>query len=338
MGLRRAWIACVILAGGIRAGEVAPEMRAALDHAATKLGAPFHAMPYGFLASVTAGLETCERIDLEVRLGESAEVLAFPCLGGARVDVAGAADGEALRERLSAAPAGLSPFAWVAEGASPLRARCVVPADGGAALEEALRAVAVVDRATAGLLPALGLKPRLDEAEVTARLREAGTADEAGRNRILQQIASYLPELVPCAAAGGAVFVKHRMNARGAAFDAFRFRVPAEGGDRRLVWAFAYPPGTAKGWYVAPVAGEGPKFRKFHLAKHVESPDVPAGHAVIFQRSETPLRAGEEYILWFQFKVETPVEMHFALACLPFAASDKDGVAPLSEALGLKAK
>ncbi len=60
------------------------------------------------------------------------------------------------------------------------------------------------------------------------------------------------------------------------------------------------------------------------------------GHASVLQRTETPLKAGAEYILWFHFKVETPVDMAFALACAPYVASDRDRQAAIETALGLK--
>ena len=60
------------------------------------------------------------------------------------------------------------------------------------------------------------------------------------------------------------------------------------------------------------------------------------GQASVLQRSDTPLRAGGEYILWFHFKVETPVDMCFALACVPYVASDRDAQSAIEKALGLK--
>jgi hypothetical protein len=60
------------------------------------------------------------------------------------------------------------------------------------------------------------------------------------------------------------------------------------------------------------------------------------GHASVLQRSETPLKAGAEYILWFQFKVETPVDMRIALACVPYDKSERDAQAAIEKALGLK--
>ena len=325
MGVRLAWVLLVVLAGRAAASEMQP----VLAKAGAALGVTFtqyEGAPGSFAATLRKGLSACDRIDVHVPLRDgNVEVLALPQRAGARVKAPAT---------LPAEPA-CAPLLWEADDAGELRARHAFAwADGGAAeLERALLAAPAVDRAVADLLPAL--EPMAEE-EIAAKLKEAAAADEAGRNRILAALAPYLPELVPAAEPGKAAFRAHGMNARGAAFDAFRFRVPAEGGERRLVWCFAYPPGTAKGWYAAPVGGDAPKFRNFHVAKSVDG--VPAGHAAILQRSETPLRPGADYVIWFQFKVDTPVEMQFALACLPFVKSDRDGLAPLAEALGLKAR
>jgi hypothetical protein len=112
--------------------------------------------------------------------------------------------------------------------------------------------------------------------------------------------------------------------------------VPKEPAEQRLVWASGYPPGTAKWWYIASVSGEGPKLVKSHRGKKCEGTGIPAEHARLLQRTETPLRARAEYIIWFQFKVERPVDMYVALGSFPYAKPDRDALAVLEEALGLK--
>lgn len=290
---------------------------------ATKLGVEFKEISPGVLsATLTKGLATCDRIDLEVRGGE---VTAYPRINGQRIDPRRCADRDGLLAKLKAPCEGIAPLVWIAGAEGPVRAA----ASGDA--ERALLAAPALDKAVSDLLPAL--KPALSDEEVSAKLREAGTADEAKRNEILAGIVAYLPELTP-SAAGQAAFEKMAMNARGAAFDAFRFRVPATEGEHRLVWALAIPAGTVKGWYIAPAQGDAPKFVRFHRGGKYEG--MPDGHASVLQRSDTPLKAGAEYILWFQFKVETPVDMAFALACVPYVASDRDAQPAIEKALGLK--
>ena len=230
--------------------------------------------------------------------------------------------------KLGAPCEGIAPLAWVADAARPIHAAA------SGEVERALLAAPALDKAVADLLPAL--KPALSDEEVTAKLKEASTAEEAKRNEILSSVVAYLPEMTPCATPGQAAFEKIVLNGRGIAFDAFRFRVPATEGEHRLVWAFAFPHPAMKGWFIAPVGGDAPKFVKFHKGGKYEGTGVPAENVTLLQRSETPLKAGAEYILWFQFKVETPVEMQIALGCFPYVKSDRDSQAALETALGLK--
>jgi len=316
----------------------ARKVKTALDGAAAKLGTEFQALPGGvFAAAVTSGLETCDRIDCEVRVGEggAVEVTLYPRIKGERLDPRRSSEREGLLGKLGAPSPAIAPLAWSADAGSAIHASCTIrweDATAPAAIEQALLKAPEVDKAVKELLPAL--KPALSDEEVTAKLREAGTAEEAKRNEILASIVAYLPEVTPSATPGQSAFAKIVMNGRGTAFDAFRFRVPAKEGEYRLVWAFAYPPGAPKGWFIAPVGVEAPKFVKFHKGGKYEG--VPAGHTTLLQRSDTPLRAGAEYILWFQFKVDTPVDMYVALGCFPFVKSDRDAPAALEGALGLK--
>jgi hypothetical protein len=296
-----------------------------------KPGVEFRAVSPGvFSAALTSGLGMCDRIDLEVRVGEggAAEVVAYPRIKGQRLDPRRTADRDGLLARLGEECKGIAPLKWAVDAELPIRATCAGTLDG---IGAALLAVPAIDKEVAALLPLL--KPALSDEDINARLKEASGADEAKRNEILAGIVAYLPELTP-AAAGQAAFEPMSMNGRGIAFDAFRFRVPGKEGERRLAWAFAVPAGMLKGWFIAPVGGDAQKFVRFHRGGTYEG--MPEGHASVLQRSETPLRAGAEYILWFQFKVETPVDMRFALACVPYDRSERDAQATIEKALGLK--
>ena len=322
------------------AQDATAKVQAALAQAAAKLGVEFRTLPGGaFATAVTSGLGTCDRIDAEVRVREGGmvEVALYPRMRGERLDPRRSADREGLLAKLRAASPAIAPLAWAADAESAIHASCAIrwdDASAPAALERALLAAPAIDAQVKELLPAL--RPALSDEEVTAKLREAAAADEAGRSRILASIVAYLPEVTPSATPGQAAFSKIVMNGRGAAFDAFRFRVPAAEGEHRLVWAFAFPRPAMKGWFITPVAGEAPKFVKFHKGGKYEGTGVPAEHVTLLQRTDTPLRAGAEYILWFQFKVETPVDMYVALGCFPFVKSDQDAQAVLEAALGLK--
>lgn len=254
---------------------------------------------------------------------------------GARIDPRCSADVKGLLAKLGEPCEAIAPLAWVADAELPVHAACAAKPDE---VERALLAVPAIDAQVAGLRPLLA--PALSDDQVMERLKAAGAeTDEAKRHAILKEIVAYLPELEP-AERGHATFEPVTMNRAGVAFDALRFRVPGTEGGRRLAWAFAYPPGTAKGWFIAPVGGDAQRFVGFHTGgkchKGVKYEGVPGDYATILQRSEAPLRAGQEYILWFQFKVETPIEMRVALACIPFDRAERDAPATVESALGLK--
>lgn len=339
-------IGCVALFAGVGSAEDAPEP---LRSAAGKIGVEFKAAsPVGvqtvlrdgektcdtigvFRASLASGLKTCDRIDLEVRMvgGGVAEVLAYPRVAGERLEPRRNADKTAILAKLAEPCEAIAPLAWVADAEVSVRAAYAAKPDE---IERTLLAVPAIDAQVAALLPLL--KPALSDDQVKERLKAAGAETaEAKRNAILREVAAYLPELVPAEGAQ-ATFEPVTMNRRGVAFDAFRFRVPAAERKQRLAWAFAYPPGTAKGWFIAPMGGDAPKFAKFHRGGKYEG--VPEDYAALLQRSETPLEAGAEYVLWFQFKVETPVEMRVALTCIPYNMADRDAPAVIESALRLK--
>jgi hypothetical protein len=284
-----------------------------------------------FRASLTSGLTTCDWIDIEVRMGDggAAEVLAYPRVGGERLEPRRNADKAAILAKLGEPCEAIAPLAWVADGEVSLHAAFAAKPDE---IERAILAVPAIDAQVAGLLQLL--KPALSEEQVRERLKAAGAeADEARRNAILREIAAYLPDLVPTEGRE-TTFLPLTMNRHGVAFDAFRFRVPGAEGERRLAWAFAHPPGTVKGWFIAPMGDDAQKFVKFHRGGSYEG--VPSGYASVLQRSDTPLKAGAEYVLWFMFKVETPVEMRVALSCVGFDKADRDALSAIEKALGLK--
>ena len=314
-------------------------MQAALGRAAQELGTGFrprHADPRALVATLARGLETCDRIEFEVDLrdGGAVEVRAYPRVRGARLDPRSATDRPGLEARLRVANPAIAPLTWATDTEATVHAvHALHGSDATSAvdLRRALLATPSLDKAVADLLSFF--PPPLTEEQIRARLREAA-ADPARRAAILTEIAWYLPQVSPSPTPGKSTFEQLALNSRGAALDAFRFGVPAEGGDRRLVWAFAYPPGTARSWSIVPLEGDAPEFVKFHQAR-LAGTGLPAGHAAILQRTDMPLRAGAEYLIWFEFKVETTVDLYVALGCFPFVPADRDTPAALTQALGL---
>lgn len=302
-----------------------------LKGAGGKIGVEFKAAAPGvFRGSLASGLKTCDRIDVEVRVGDggAAEIRAYPRVGGERLEPRRCADKAPVVTKLGEPCEAIAPLAWVADGEVSVHAAFAAKPDD---IERAILAVPAIDAQVTALLPLL--KPALDDEQVKERLKAAGTeTDEAKRNAILREIVAYLPELAP--AEGQAAFEPLTMNRRAAAFDAFRFRVPGAEGERRLVWAFACPTGTVKGWFIAPVGDDPQKFVSAHRGKKYEG--MPEGYGSMLQRSDTPLRAGAEYVLWFMYKVDAPVEMRFALSCVAFDQADRDEPSAIEKALGLK--
>jgi len=325
--------------------QLAQKVREALAGAAPKADAEFRAPVDGSLAfdgALEHGLQTCDRVDLEVRVAGPGQVSvrAWPRVKGTRLDCGGTTDAAELARRLQASAEALTPFAWVADEPAELCARATLTWSddtGPGILEGILRSVSHIDAAVKDILPLIPQAERLPPEELDARLRDAAAADVPKRAKILAEIAASLPVLTPSLTPGSSVFRKLELNTHGALFDAFRFRVPADAGNRRLVWAFGYPPGTVKGWFIVPVSGDAPQFKRFHQAPKLADTGVAEGDSILLQRSETPpLHAGSEYVIWFQFKVDTPVAMYFALGCFPFASTDGNTPAALMEALGLK--
>jgi len=340
MGIRRVvgFFGVLLIAGGAAGQEVPVEaVQQALQRAGPALDAAFQPV------SGKAGAFTAAKGDLEigVSVGEGGlvAVTVWPRRDGKRLDCRKAPDRGALLAKLLEPDPRLAPYAWALDADGEIQARHAVVWTGdasAAALERVVLAAPRVDAALKDLLPALGVAAAAPPAgDLAARLREAAV-DERRRDEILRSVAGQLQEVTPSLTAGRSEFTKLPMNAQGEGLGAFRFRVPDDAGERRLVWAFAYPPGTAKGWYIVPVQGDPQKFVKFHHGQKFEDTGLPAEDAVILQRSETALQPGGEYVIWFQFKVTDPVTLYAAVGCFPYAGSDRADPASLAEALGLK--
>lgn len=318
---------------------VPTQVRELLEQVAARTGTTLQPLPGGapgFQAELTKDLKTCDRIDLRIEVGAAGrvELSACPRVRCAPLDPRKATDGAELQARLEATRTAIAPLAWSPEAQASIHAVYTLDASDAnvaQALERALLAARSLDPATQELLAAF--PPPLTDEQVTARLREAA-ADPKQRARILAEIAGYLPALSPSLVAGRSAFEPLELNRRGVALDAFRFRVPLGNEERRLVWAFAYPPGTARSWSIVPLDGDAPRFVRFHQVK-LAGTDLPTGVATIVQRTEEPLKAGAEYLIWFEFKVASPVELHLDLACPPRSSSDRDTPEALTAALGL---
>jgi len=122
-------IALVLLAGAARAADdtedtdaavaqLAQKVREALAGVAPKADVEFRAPVDGsraFDGALEHGLQTCDRVDLEVRVTGPGQVSvrAWPRVKGARLDCGGTPDAAELARRLQASSEALTPFAWV---------------------------------------------------------------------------------------------------------------------------------------------------------------------------------------------------------------------------------
>jgi len=347
MGIRRVvgFVGVLALAGAAPAQEVPAEaVQQVLQRAGPALGAAFQPVAGkagAFTAAAAKGLAACGDLEIGVSAGEGGlvTVTVWPRVGGKRLDCGQAGDRAALLGKLLQPDPRLAPYAWALDAEGRLQARHTLVWTGdasAAALERVVLAAPRVDAALKDLLPALGVEATAaPDGDLAARLREAAV-DEQKRDEILRAVAGQLPEVTPSLTVGSSAFTELSMNAQGEGLGAFRFKVPDDAGERRLVWAFAYPPGTAKGWYIVPVKGDPQKFTGFQAGHKFEGTGLPEEDAVILQRSETALQPGGEYVIWFQFKVTDPVTMYAAVGCFPYAKSDRAGTASLAAALGLK--
>ena len=99
-------------------------------------------------------------------------------------------------------------------------------------------------------------------------------------------------------------FRKITLNKAGAGFDAIRIKNHT-GKDFDLLWAFAFPTNsTMRQWNIVPAKGAMRGFRSFDRAEpNYDNSTWPrVGYQSIIQSLNSgPLKAGEEYIIWFTF-------------------------------------
>lgn len=132
----------------------------------------------------------------------------------------------------------------------------------------------------------------------------------------LQGVADDLPKVAPEDRPFGA-FTRVTLNARGAGLDAIVFRAPGKDGGWDMSWEYvtAADAGGGVGWYIGGRKGfisEG--FRTFsqelNYAEEGAGADLPKLNSRVGQNLVGRLRAGDEYMIWFQFPDANPVEFH----------------------------
>jgi len=142
----------------------------------------------------------------------------------------------------------------------------------------------------------------------------------------LQAAADRLPLLQP-AQADGPAFQILSLNADPVRVgdlrvDACRIHVPEAGGD--LIWAFATP-NACSSWYIIPVSGTGSGFENFHWAPCLAGgtwTSDPTYTCYVQSLSEKSLKAGQDYIIWFEFTNDLPTTVHARLRFVPHAEDE----------------
>lgn len=176
-------------------------------------------------------------------------------------------------------------------------------------------------------------------AEHQKNLREAGDlqqkrreaderGDEAGVRKFGEQFAEVVRKLVPNLTAvkpeetaTPKEYVKLALNAGKTKFDAFRFTAPEGKVNWNLDWEFVYAKGTKlRSWSIQPAAGTMPGFTQFRTSENwmEDFADLPQHNIRVTQ--DLPggrLVPGAEYVIWFAFEDEKPVEVFLRLGVTP---------------------
>lgn len=134
-------------------------------------------------------------------------------------------------------------------------------------------------------------------------------------------------------------FVRVTLNQHGTSFDGIRFTVPP-GEARDLAWAFArLERRTFSHWYIIPRTGEMNGFRQIFYGgpgmKGVPWEESVLPYRVTLQPlSGGELKPGEEYLIWFSFYDQRPLDLYVLLKLVPVGTPLKN-TADVHAQLGL---
>jgi hypothetical protein len=166
-------------------------------------------------------------------------------------------------------------------------------------------------------------------AELFRQLRDAETAKKADAVKTLlprftatvQAAAPALPEVPAEGAAKPKAYHKVTLNAGPARVDGFRFRVPEGKGGWNLSWEYVAPQQAGQwNWNIVAREGTVEGFKRFdkkenHAEKGAALP--PENHRYTQRLTGGKLRSGAEYIIWFAFEDDRPVDLHVRLGLTP---------------------
>jgi hypothetical protein len=167
-------------------------------------------------------------------------------------------------------------------------------------------------------------KPGADEKEIEAANRKFVS--------LLQSIAAHFESVTIGTESGAAIWRDHVLNKDGKGVDCVRFRTP-KGEPRDLAWSFMTDGRVVEAWYLAPVKGDpAPAFKNF-LDLTADRPDAP--NVFVQWLSADALKPDTEYLLWFKFQSDKPVELMAAINLLP-KGQVQNTAEDLSKAVALK--
>lgn len=178
--------------------------------------------------------------------------------------------------------------------------------------------------------------PPVDPATAAALERAASMDLEIQRglfDKTLRDLRPSYPKVSVGTTMGTCKWQKLVLNRAGKKLDAIRFTVPP-GEPREMTWAFISPPRGVTAWFVLPVEGQMDMPEHFDFASgqadQWKGVEAPPRSTIMMQSWPARLDGGKEYIIWFKFLRDQPVEMEVAINNL-----HDSGDAGVQEALGL---
>jgi hypothetical protein len=135
----------------------------------------------------------------------------------------------------------------------------------------------------------------------------------------LAEIASHFQPIEPLCNESGGSYTRVTLNMEGAGLDAIRFRTPPGRSSWKMVWEFVRPSDRSHiEWYIVACEGKTSGFETFTSSTdhHEEGQDLPRHNVRILQ--STRVGSAGEYVLWFAFRGDAPVEMNIRIRLLPW--------------------
>ena len=178
--------------------------------------------------------------------------------------------------------------------------------------------------------PLLSAPTRIADLRACSRMVER---NEAGSEEFLRKVNKWVesfPEVKPCYVTGEMEFTQVMLNQGGAGFDAIRFRTKT-GYNWQMIWCYAAPVpsrpedpewGNLRNWYIIRRNGEMKGFthqgNSFSGAGYQDAPWDDRQMLTIQELSAAPLLPNEEYLIWFCYEDERPVEQFLQICLVPW--------------------